>query len=107
MAYIASLENGRGGKPETWIRVSGDGLAQSSFWSLDGNLLYIHESHALWIRKLDSKKKTPLGAPALVRRFDGPRYRPGFSANGITKKALYFTARETTSNVWIADPRGR
>ena len=102
--YVASLVDGGGGKPESWIRISGESQARSSFWSPDGNLLYIHDGGALWARRLQLGTKTPIGEPFLVQRFNGPRFSPLFSANGLAKDALYFLMLETTSNVWIADP---
>ncbi|MFN0171359.1 MAG: hypothetical protein ACKV22_33505 [Bryobacteraceae bacterium] len=102
--YVASLGDGAGGKPESWIRISAEGRAQSSFWSPDGNLLYIHQGDALWGRKLQPVTKTPIGEPFLVQRFNGPRFSAVFSSNGFAKNALYFMMQETTSNIWIADP---
>ncbi|MFN7937097.1 MAG: hypothetical protein U0R19_27485 [Bryobacteraceae bacterium] len=100
--YVSRMEDGT--QPELWIRISRQGQADNSFWSTDGNLLYIQQSDALWAQRLAPKTKTPLGEPILVKRFDGPRYRPRFSASGLARTALYFTMEETTSNVWIADP---
>ena len=105
MIYVASLEGV--GKPDTWIRISGEGQAESSFWSPDGNLLYIHQADALWARKLRPDTKAPIGNAFLVQRFASPRYQPRFSANGLTKDRLYFTMEETTANIWIADPVAR
>lgn len=93
-------------KPEAWIRISDEIPAQTSFWSPDGNLLYVHRDGALWAHKLRQDTKTPAGDAILVQRFDG-RFRPFFSADGITRDALYFPMIETTANIWIADPVGR
>jgi serine/threonine protein kinase len=102
--YVASLDDGGGGKPESWIRISGEGPADSSFWSPDGNLLYISQGGALWARRLRPDTKAPIGEAFVVQRFDGTRYRPNFSANPVTKDALYFTMQETTANIWLAEP---
>ncbi|MFN0168750.1 MAG: winged helix-turn-helix domain-containing protein [Bryobacteraceae bacterium] len=102
VVYVAAFEDG--GKPESWIRISGEGQANDSFWSTDGNLLYIHQADTLWARKLRPGVKTPMGDPFVVQRFDGPRYRPRFSAKGFAKNALYFTMEETRGNVWLAEP---
>ncbi len=103
--YVAAVDNG--GKPESWKRVSGEGPADSSFWSPDGNLIYIHQEDALWARKLDPWTKAPVGDAFLVQRLNGPRFSAIFSVNGLTKDALYFTMDEMTSNIWLADPAGR
>ena len=105
--YITSLENGAGTKPETWIRITADGMAQSSFWPPDANLLYIHQPDGLWARKLHPATKIPDGEPFLVHPLSGPGFAPIFSANGMSPNALYFMALETTSNIWIADPMNR
>ena len=104
--YVASLENA-GGKSELWIRVSGEGRAESSFWSPDGNIVYVHQGDALWARKLHPVTKAPAGDAVLVQRLPGPRFSALFSANGLTKDTLYFVMVETTSNIWLADPAGR
>ena len=104
--YVASLENA-GGKSESWIRVSGEGRAESSFWSPDGNIVYVHQGDALWARKLHPVTKAPAGDAVLVQRLPGPRFSALFSANGLTKDTLYFVMVETTSNIWLADPAGR
>ncbi len=100
--YVAAVNNG--GKPESWIRVSAEGQADSSFWSPDGNLLYMHREGVLWARKLHPETKTPLGEPFPVQELNGPRFSAIFSANGLTANALYFMMDETTSNIWLADP---
>lgn len=104
VVYVASLENGGGGQPESWIRISGEGQATSSFWSPDGNLLYIHQGDVLLARKLRPETKQPMGDAFVVQRFNGPRVSAIFSADGLTRDALYFMLEETTSNIWLADP---
>lgn len=104
VVYVAPLENGGGGKPESWIRISGEGQATNSFWSPDGNLLYIQQGDTLWARKLRPETKQPMGDAFVVQRFNGPRVSAIFSADGLTKDALYFMLEETTSNIWLADP---
>ena len=105
--YITSLENGAGTKPETWIPITANGMAQNSFWPPDANLLYIHQPDGLWARKLHPATKIPDGEPFLVHPLSGLGFAPIFSANGMSPNALYFMALETTSNIWIADPLNR
>jgi Tol biopolymer transport system component len=102
--YVTSVENGK--KPEAWIRLSGESVARSSFWSPDGNLVYIHQLGVLMARRLDAASKTPVGEAFVVQRL-GPAFSPLFSANGMSTDSLYFLALETSSNIWIADPMGR
>jgi hypothetical protein len=47
--------------------------------------------------------KKPSGGVFLVHQFDGKRYQPQFSANGLTKDTLYFALEETTANIWLAE----
>lgn len=103
--YITSI--GNGAKPENWIRIQGEGMPQSSFWSADGNLLYIHMPGGLWAVKLDAVTKMPVGERFLVRQLGGPSFVPLFSPNGNSAQELYFMALETSANIWIADPVSR
>lgn len=105
IVYVAGVNDG--GKPASWIRVSAEGLVDSSFWSPDGNLLYVHQGDALWARRLQPDTKIPAGDPFLVHRMHGPRFSAIFSTNGLTANALYFMMDEVTSNIWLAEPSAK
>lgn len=109
--HIAPVHDGIAADQQEWIQVTDEHLDARSWWSPDGNLLYVLSwrdgSLCIWARALDPASKTPDGPLREIHHFHG-RHRIA-NANDVgyamTGDSLYLGLGETTADIWMARPR--
>ncbi|MDA1313301.1 MAG: protein kinase [Acidobacteria bacterium] len=108
--FISRLIGGTAQDQEHWIPIensTGVGVG-TSFWSPDGNMLYItadhDEFHCIGARPLDPATKQPRGPLVFVQHFHGRLTGPGPVGRGLTATKLYLALGETKANIWLAEP---
>jgi hypothetical protein len=79
-------------------------------WSTDGTMLYHFSSRdgafCPWVQPVDPVAKHPIGPPRAVLHLHNPRFRATSGAaatNDVQAGYFYFTATETTGNIWMLD----
>jgi Tol biopolymer transport system component len=96
--------------PQAWVPIVTDHGCHPS-WSPDGALVYHFSfrdgAFCPWVQPVDPVGKHPIGAPRAVLHLHNPRLRAATGAAATTDVQggyLYFTATETTGNIWMLDP---
>ncbi len=108
-AFIAPLRNGTAAPKSEWIMLAERRLGITCFWSPDGNLVYLPTPHegstCLFARLLHPGTKQPLGDPFPVLHMHDERHRPDYRLLTFGADRLYLGVRETTGNIWLAEPQ--
>jgi Tol biopolymer transport system component len=109
--YATRATTGKSTVPQEWVPVVTDHGCHPS-WSADGSLLYHFSSRdgafCPWVQQIDPVTKRPAGSPRAVLHLHNPGLRATTGAaatNVIQAGYFYFTATETTGNIWMLDER--
>ena len=108
-AFIAPLRNGTVAPRSEWIMVAERRLGINGSWSPDGNLVYLPTPHegfsCLFAQRLHPGSKQPVGDPLPVLHMHDERHRPDYRLITLGADRLYLSVRETTGNIWLAEPQ--
>ena len=113
--FVSRLIGGVAQDQDQWVSIA-DSLGLSagkSWWSPDGNTLYVlsREDEFLCIaaRSLDPETKKPRGPLRAVQHLHGSLRTvagaPGVSGGGLTANKHYLPLSETKGNIWLAEPQ--
>jgi Tol biopolymer transport system component/DNA-binding winged helix-turn-helix (wHTH) protein len=109
--YATRAVAGRATTPQEWVPVVTDHGCHPS-WSADGALLYHFSfrdgAFCPWVQRIDLATKRPMGPPRAVLHLHNPRLRAATGAaatNDVQAGYFYFTATESTGNIWMLDDR--
>ena len=107
--FIAPVRNGVAAQESEWIKITDGPVDGRSWWSPDGNLLYVLSERdgwpCIWGQRLDAAKR-PQGPAFAVYHLHGRR-RTLASAPfgyGMAVDKLYLALEQTTGNIWLAEP---
>ena len=104
---VAPIQDGALAGPKEWIPLSEQ--SNRSWWSPNGNLAYFHSTRdgfqCIWARHLDPSTKQPIGEIIEVLHMHGGRHFLSPQAYGLASDRLYLGVRETTGNIWLAEPQ--
>ena len=67
-----------------------------------------HAGFCPWVQRVDPRTAQPIDAPLPLLHLHNPRLRAASGAaatNAVRGGYFYFTATETTGNIWILDKR--
>ena len=106
--YVAPIGGG------SWIAMSAEGgWDDKSRWAPDGRAVYTVSSRGgvsnVWGRRFDPVHGKAVGVPFQVTNFSTPRQLPASQGMEIvvTRHRLIVPITETSSDIWILDPRAR
>jgi len=109
--YATRAERGKSNRPQDWVPVVTDHGCHPS-WSADGSLLYHFSfrdgAFCPWVQQIDPVTKRPTGPPRAVVHLHNPGLRAttGAAATNVIRAGyFYFTATESTGNIWMLDDR--
>jgi Tol biopolymer transport system component len=108
--YATPLSGGTPNDPRHWVPIITDHGCHPN-WSSDGTRLYHfsvrdHTGFCPWVQQIDAASKRPIGIPRAVVHLHNPRLRAASGAaatNALRGGYFYFTATETTGNIWILE----
>ena len=104
---IAPIRDGAMAGPNEWIPLAGQG--SRGWWSPDGNLVYFYSTRdgfgCYWAWRLDPSAKQPMGKIIEVLHMHDGRHFLRQQAYGLASDRLYLAVRETTGNIWLAEPQ--
>ncbi len=104
---IAPIRDGAMAGPNEWIPLAGQG--SRGWWSPDGNLVYFYSTRdgfgCYWAWRLDPSAKQPMGEIIEVLHMHDGRHFLRQQAYGLASDRLYLAVRETTGNIWLAEPQ--
>lgn len=108
-AVIAPVRNGAAAPRSEWITVAERKSGIGGFWSPDGNLVYLPTPHegfsCLYAQRVRPGTKQPVGEAFPVLHMHDERHRPDYRLNTFGSDRLYLSVRETTGNIWLAEPQ--
>jgi hypothetical protein len=112
-SFVVQIPGDRPAMPSEWINVNPSSSDfQMAFWSTDGNLIYLLDTHGEgnlnWLdaQRLDTQTKRPVGALRNVYHFQEPRVP---SMDSIWNHPAAAAGRillelgDMSTNIWIAD----
>jgi len=107
--YATRAVPGRSTGSQEWVPIVTDHGCHPR-WSGDGALLYHFSTRdgafCPWVQSVDPVTKRPIGPPRAVLHLHSPRLRAASGAaatNDVQAGYFYFTATETTGNIWVLD----
>lgn len=107
--YAAPAFQGTPVPPEAWVPIVTDHGCHPN-WSHDGAMLYHFSfrdgAFCPWVQRVDDVTRHPIGPPRAVLHLHNPRLRAATVAaatNDVQAGYFYFTATETTGNIWMLD----
>jgi Tol biopolymer transport system component len=107
--FIAPLRNGAAAPRSEWVMVVERRMGTNGFWSPDGNLVYFPAAHegfpCLHAQRLGPSTKRPEGEAFPVLHMHDERHRSAYRLITFRGDRLYLTVRETTGNIWLAEPQ--
>ena len=107
--FIASLRAGKAVDRAEWVEIKQIETLTRHWWSPAGNLLYFlwarEGPYEVWAQRLDDTTKRPRGDPFQVKIPLGPQLRLTGHTYGLTSERLYMLLRQTTGNIWLAEPQ--
>jgi len=107
--YAAPAFQGTPIPPRAWVPIVTDHGCHPN-WSHDGAMVYHFSfrdgAFCPWVQRVDPVTRHPIGPPRVVLHLHNARLRAASGAaatNDVQAGYFYFTATETTGNIWMLD----
>lgn len=107
--YAAPAFQGTPVPTQAWVPIVTDHGCHPN-WSPDGTMLYHFSfrdgAFCPWVQRIDPVTRRPTGAPRAVVHLHNARLRAASGAvatNDVQAGYFYFTATETSGNIWMLD----